>query len=99
MRLSAALLVSALLAASGEAADLQLQPGDHIAIIGNALADRMQHDGWLETVLVARFPEHDLTIRHLGFCGDEVAARQRSKNFGSPDDWLKRVGADVVFAF
>ena len=29
---------------------LELKPGDHICIIGNTLADRMQHDGWLETV-------------------------------------------------
>src|SRR5947209_7307094 len=50
-----------------------LQPGDHICIIGNALAERTQHDGWLETYLHARFPKHDLTIRHLGFSGDEVA--------------------------
>src|SRR5262245_1767184 len=50
-----------------------LQPGDHICIIGNALAERMQHDGWLETYLHARFPKHDLTIRNLGFSGDEVA--------------------------
>ena len=46
--------------------------GDHICIIGNTLADRMQHDGWLETYLQARFPEHDLVIRNLGFSGDEL---------------------------
>ena len=28
---------------------IEIKPGDHIAIIGNTLADRMQHDGWLET--------------------------------------------------
>ena len=31
------------------AAKLEIKPGDHICIIGNTLADRMQHDGWLET--------------------------------------------------
>src|SRR5262245_875841 len=49
-----------------------LQPGDHVCIIGNTLADRMQHDGWLETALYARFPTHNLTVRNLGFSGDEV---------------------------
>ena len=87
---------------------LQLNPGDHIAFIGNALADRMQHHGWLETLIVARFPKHDLMFRNLGFSGDEVGGflnqpvehlRNRSENFGSNDDWLKRVKADVVFAF
>ena len=37
--------------------NLELRKGDHICIIGNTLADRMQHDGWLETYLHSRFPE------------------------------------------
>jgi putative heme-binding domain-containing protein len=78
---------------------LQLKPGDHISIIGNALADRMQHDGWLETYLHTRFPQLDLTFRNLAFPGDTLTVRFRSENFGSPDDWLTRTQADVVFAF
>jgi lysophospholipase L1-like esterase len=65
-----------------------LGEGEHIAIVGNTLAERMQYDGWLETLLHARYPEHDLVIRNLGFSGDEIATRLRSKNFGSPDEWL-----------
>src|SRR5262249_20897100 len=45
---------------------LEVKPGDHICIIGNTLADRMQHDGWLETYLYSRFPKSDLVIRNLG---------------------------------
>jgi putative heme-binding domain-containing protein len=78
---------------------LTLRPGDHISIIGNTLADRMQHDGWLETYLHSRFPRHQLTIRNLGFSGDELTLRLRSANFGSPDDWLRRNKTDVVLAF
>ena len=78
---------------------LELQKGDRIAILGNGLADRMQHDGWLETFLQARFPEHELVVRHLGFTGDELTVRMRSKGFGSPEDWLERTQATVVFAF
>src|SRR5437016_3766766 len=33
------------------AESFELKPGDHICIIGNTLADRMQHDGWLETYI------------------------------------------------
>ncbi len=52
-----ALLAATLAVASIARADLiEIKPGDHIAIIGNTLADRMQHDGWLETLLQARFP-------------------------------------------
>lgn len=67
---------------------LELQQGDHICIIGNTLADRMQHDGWLETYFYSRFPKHDLVFRNLGFSGDELTLRLRSMDFGSPDQWL-----------
>jgi putative heme-binding domain-containing protein len=69
-------------------AKLEIRPGDHICIIGNTLADRMQHDGWLETMLHSRFPKHELVIRNLGFSADELTVRLRSANFGSPDQWL-----------
>jgi putative heme-binding domain-containing protein len=78
---------------------LELRKGDRISLIGNTLADRMQHDGWLEVYLHSRFPEHELTIRHLGFSGDELTLRLRSADFGTPDEWLRRTKADVVLAF
>jgi hypothetical protein len=77
------------------AAAFQLREKDHIAIIGNTLAERLQYDGWLETMLYARFPKHDLVIRNLGFSGDEVATRLRSKNFGTPDESLSRIGEPI----
>src|SRR5262249_42537552 len=46
---------------------LELKKGDHIAIIGNTLAERMQHDGWLETLIQAKFPKEELVFRDLGF--------------------------------
>jgi putative heme-binding domain-containing protein len=77
----------------------EFQPGDHIAIVGNTLAERLQYDGWLETYLHARFPKHDLSVRNLGFSADELTIKLRSKDFGSPDKWLGHVKADVIFAF
>ncbi len=94
--------------APAAAATLELRQGDHICYIGNTLADRMQHDGWLETLLHSRFPKQDLVFRDLGYSGDEVGGftdrpdfnqRLRSANFGSSDDWLNRTKADVIFAF
>ena len=96
------LAVLAAIAASTELARadvIEIKPGDHISIIGNTLADRMQHDGWLETDLHARFPQHKLVIRNLGFSGDELTQRLRSASFGNPDQWLTRTKTDVVFAF
>ncbi|MSU35942.1 MAG: azurin [Pedosphaera sp.] len=78
---------------------LVLKKGDHIALIGNSTADRMQHDGWLETHIVSSFPELDLVFRNLATSADEVTTWHRSENFGTRDEWLKKVQADVIFAF
>ena len=59
----------------------------------------MQHDGWLETQLQARFPREELTIRNLGYSADELTIRLRSKDFGTPDEWLSRTKTDVILAF
>src|SRR5262249_31347206 len=91
-----------------EAVRLGLKKGDRVAIVGNGTAERLQHDGWLETYLHSRYPEHNLVFRNLGFSGDEVGGyttsprfekRLRSASFGSGDEWLARVKADVIFAF
>ncbi len=94
-----AALRSAAAADAKPAPSLELKPGDRICLIGNTLAERMQHDGWLETMLQSRFPQHQLVLRNLGFSGDELVIRLRSKNFGSPDDHLTKHKTDVIFAF
>jgi azurin/glucose/arabinose dehydrogenase len=73
--------------------------GDRVAIVGNALADRMQHHGWLETMILAKNPAHQIVVRNLAVSGDELTARARSKDFGTPDEWLAKVQANTVFAF
>jgi azurin/glucose/arabinose dehydrogenase len=80
-------------------AKLEVKPGDHISIIGNTLADRMQHDGYLESLIYKAFPKANLTFRDLGFSGDELTVRQRSESFGTPDEWLTKTKTDVVLAF
>src|SRR5262245_11729193 len=92
-----ALSLLALFVPSASAADqpaLTLNKGDHICLVGNALAERMQHYGWLETLLHAQFPQHELVFRNLGYSGDEIdgfrnfTSRLRSMDFGSHDQWL-----------
>ncbi|MCL4787519.1 MAG: HEAT repeat domain-containing protein [Verrucomicrobia bacterium] len=99
LTVSFVLSVAVLLPERGHGAALELKPGDHIALIGHALADRMQHHGWLETLIHAKFPGHELVFRNLAVAGDEVATWHRSENFGSRDEWLTRTKADVIFAF
>lgn len=78
---------------------LELKQSDHIALIGGTLPERFQHSGYLETYIHARFPRHQLVLRNLAVSGDELTFRHRSENFGTPDDWLTKVQADVIFAF
>jgi glucose/arabinose dehydrogenase/azurin len=78
---------------------LELKSGDHISILGNALPDRMQHTGWLETLIHAKYPEFNLTFRNLSMAGDEVDTWHRSQEFGSREQWLMWTQTDVVFAF
>ena len=42
------LLTLTLLVGACTAPAVELEPGEHIVLVGNALADRMQHHGWLE---------------------------------------------------
>ncbi|HEX4795619.1 MAG TPA: PVC-type heme-binding CxxCH protein [Humisphaera sp.] len=107
-RLRLAAVISAFIAGAAGlsfAADsdshLTLDKGNQVSLIGGGLADRMQHYGWLETLIESRFPDRDITIRNLGFAGDEIDLknRMRSKNFGTPDEWLTRTKSDVVLMF
>ncbi|MDZ4406305.1 PVC-type heme-binding CxxCH protein [Prosthecobacter sp.] len=92
-------LLCFLLAAASLHAQLELKKGDSIAILGNALPDRSQHFGWLETLLTQANADKDLTFRNLAFSGDEVQTWHRIDNFGTRDEWLAKVKADVIFAF
>ena len=80
-------------------ANLKLETGDHICLVGNELGERMQHHNWFETGLHAAFPNKKLTVRNLCFPGDEPQLRIRSKNFGSPDSHLTHSKANVVLFF
>ena len=71
-----------------QTARLTLQPDDHVVLVGGAVADRFQHTGYLESLILARFPDHRLVFRNLAVAGDEVVVRHRSESFGTPDDWL-----------
>ena len=95
--LSIALLL--LCFSNANAQPFPFQKGDHVSILGNTLAERMQHHGWMETLIHSRLPGHELSFRNLGFSGDELTLRLRSSGFGSPEDWLKQTNANVVFAF
>src|SRR6267142_7288562 len=93
------IVANASAAEAGTGPKLEFQPGDHVVVIGNTLADRFQHSGWLETFIYTKHPNHDLVFRNLAVAGDEVKIRHRPENFGSADEWLKKTQTDVIFAF
>ena len=82
-----------------KAAQLELKKGDHVVLIGNTLAERMQHHGWLESYVQAALPKHELVFRNHGFSGDKVNSRPRNRGFIAPHDYLKISKADVIIAF
>ena len=99
-------------AASPPAADLAAVPadyrdplpfafrkGDVVAVLGNALADRMQHDGWLETVLQSELKGQQVRFRNMAVSGDRPNHYPRSSGQKSMTDYLRHVKPTVVFAF
>jgi putative heme-binding domain-containing protein len=72
---------------------------DVVAIFGNGLADRMQHDPWVETVLQSQLKGMNVSFRNMSFSGDMVNRRPRNKGFTNDADYLQHVGPDVVFVF
>ena len=62
---------------------LNLQPNDHIILVGGNLCSQMEEYGHLETELYLRYPEHDLTFRNLCDPGDTPGFRPHSARMSS----------------
>ena len=93
-----AFVAAAAQAVAPEEPRLQLKKGDHIVLMGNTLAERMQHFGYFETLLHSRFPDLELVVRNLGWSADELTLRPRSKDFQDHGHTLAGHQADVVIA-
>ncbi len=73
--------------------------GDTVAILGNGLADRMQHDGWTETVLQSQLVDQQVRFRNMSVSGDRPNNYPRSSGQMSMTAYLQKVKPTVVFAF
>ena len=78
--------------------ELQLSEEDSIVIIGNTFAERMHLFGYFETLLHAKYPEHQLRVRNMGWSADELTLRPRPKGFGDLHRYLAEQKADVILA-
>ncbi|TWU20205.1 hypothetical protein Pla52o_47200 [Novipirellula galeiformis] len=74
-----------------------LRPHDRVAIVGGTVVERMQHSGQLEAQMQTRRPEWKLTVRNLGWSGDDVHGYAR-KRFDSPKGGYARLLADIELA-
>jgi putative heme-binding domain-containing protein len=84
---------------ASSAEPFRFQPNDVVAIYGNGLADRMQHDPWVETVLQSQLKGMNVSFRNMSFAGDMVNKRPRNKGFTNDAEYLQHVAPDVVFSF
>ncbi|SVD62188.1 uncharacterized protein METZ01_LOCUS415042, partial [marine metagenome] len=93
------LSVLALFGATATVDALDVNKGEHLVLLGNTLAERMQHHGWLETYAQLAMPEKELVFRNHGFSGDKVDKRPRNRGFINPHDYLTISKADVILTF
>ena len=77
----------------------EFQKNDVVAIYGNGLADRMQHDPWVETVLQSQLKGKNVRFRNMSFSGDMANQTPRSKGFMNDEEYLQHVAPNVVFVF
>jgi lysophospholipase L1-like esterase len=97
--LLAALLYAGVPVAGAQTPAIDLREGDRVILLGNTLAERMQHFNHFEALLATRFPELDLVVRNLGWSADTVTLQPRPLNFGDAASHLQRQRADVILAF
>jgi hypothetical protein len=92
-----AMPASLLAQAANEPAQFTFNKNDVVAIYGNGLADRMQHDAWVETVLQSRLKGLDVSFRNLSFSGDTVTKTPRNEGFINDEQYVALVKPNVIF--
>ena len=73
----------------------ELKDGDRVVLIGGTLVEREQATGYLETRLIRRFPDRNLTFRNLGWSGDTVEGVSQA-GFGPVEDGFKHLVEHVL---
>ena len=74
--LAAALLLSGL--AYAEEAAFEIKDGDRVLLLGDALLERENTYGYLETRMHEQFPDRSFIVRNLSWSGDTPAGWSRA---------------------
>jgi lysophospholipase L1-like esterase len=69
--------------------------GDRVVLIGDALIEREQEYGHLETLLTLHQPGKSITFRNLGWSGDTVHGVARA-GFDKPEEGFRRLREHVL---
>jgi mono/diheme cytochrome c family protein len=97
--LTLAIVLVLTLAAPAPAQDrFVLEPGDSVVVVGNTFAERMAMSGYLEALIHAAHPEHEITVRQVPWSADEVGLQPRELNVPTSEAYLREHGADVIVA-
>jgi lysophospholipase L1-like esterase len=70
---------------SEKAAPFVLEKGDRIVLLGNGFIEQERHHAHMETRLVSRHPDLDLSVRNLGWGGDTVRGTARTSGYQNPE--------------
>ncbi len=74
-----------------------LRPGNRLAIVGGGFVERAQDHGVIEAELHCRRPNWKLSVRNVGWSGDNVHGMAR-KRFDGPDEGYARLFRDLEAA-
>ncbi len=74
-----------------------LRSNDRIVLVGGTIIEQMQRFGYFEALLQTRQPDLKLTVRNLGWSGDDASAMAR-KVFGDPNQGFARFVNDLQTA-
>ncbi|MEZ6092454.1 MAG: GDSL-type esterase/lipase family protein [Pirellulaceae bacterium] len=74
-----------------------LHQGDCIGVLGGTFVERMQQYGYFETALQSLASGKDLTVRNLGWSGDNARGEARAV-FGNPTEGYGRLQRDLAAA-
>lgn len=66
-----------LLGSVSQAADFQFHNDETIALIGDALIEQEQYEGWIELAITTSAPDKNLKFRNLGWSGDTPVGQSR----------------------
>lgn len=97
---SALLIILSLYGCDSKTAFLSEQTKENISIVimGNTFAERLQDYSFFEALLHKNFPDKQLTVRNIGWSGDEIHFQSRPLNFPEQMEILRDLKADVIIA-